>query len=111
MSQGSVVSDDGKVNPTIWKVVLDLTDEQSVQLPALAEILCAREQHDQICIWFRCHPSAPKQSREIAIVGTGHPAPAAHEARYLGSASLHEGQFIFHVFERAAITKATGAAS
>ena len=84
---------------TIWKAVLKPADVQAIKVPAGAELLCAREQHEQICVWFRCDPTAAETDREIAIVGTGHPAPAG-EGRYLGTASLQGGTLMFHVFER-----------
>jgi hypothetical protein len=86
-------------NRTIWKIALRATDFQEIEVPAGAEILCAREQFEQICVWFRCDPDAAKEKRAIAIVGTGHPAPA-DDGRYLGTASLSGGQLMFHVFER-----------
>lgn len=63
-------------------------------------MLCAREQHEQICIWYRCDPEAAPEERQITIVGTGHPGAPGSDARYLGSASLHGGSLIFHVFEQ-----------
>lgn len=84
------------MNRTIWKSTLKVADVQEIEVPAGAEFLCVREQHEQICVWFRCDPDSPKESRKIAIVGTGNPAPA--DGRYLGTASLHGGQLMFHVF-------------
>lgn len=84
---------------TIWKAALKATELQGIEVPAGAEMLCAREQFDSICIWYRCDPNAPPETRTIAIIGTGHPAP--DDGRYLGTASLHGGQLMFHVFERA----------
>ena len=84
---------------TIWKATLKLADVQTIDVPEGAELLCAREQFEKICVWFRCDPSARKTQREIAIVGTGHPAPG-NEGRYLGTASLQGGTLMFHVFER-----------
>ena len=86
---------------TIWKAMLKPTDVQAIEVPKGAELLCAREQFEQICVWFRCDPDQPKEPRSIAIVGTGHPAPGSEEGRYLGTASLHGGSLMFHVFERA----------
>ena len=83
----------------IWKAALQPVDAQQIEVPAGAELLCAREQYEQICVWFRCDPTAPKEKRDIAIVGTGHDAPG-NEGRYIGTASLHGGNLIFHVFER-----------
>ena len=84
---------------TIWKAVLVSANVQTIKVPAGAEMLCAREQHKEICVWYRCDPTAPLTDREIAIVGTGHPCPAG-EGRYLGTASLRGGALMFHVFER-----------
>ena len=81
---------------TIWKAELKPVDVQEIEVPAGAELLCAREQSETICVWFRCDPKAAKERRKIAIVGTGHAAPA--DGRYLGSASLSGGALIFHVF-------------
>lgn len=48
------------------------------------------------------HPmSAASEKREIAIIGTGHPAPA--DGRYIGTASLSGGALMFHVFEGKAV--------
>lgn len=84
----------------IWKTVLRPTNVQDVEMPEGAEILCAREQHNQPCIWFRCDPNAPKMMRRIAICGTGHAAPDNDQGRYLGTAHLERGALILHVFER-----------
>lgn len=87
------------MNSTVWKAVLKPADVQEIEVPRGAELLCAREQYDQICVWFRCNPLQPKEQRQVAIVGTGNPAPAA-DGRYLGTASLQGGRLMFHVFER-----------
>jgi hypothetical protein len=81
---------------TIWKEVLRPADVQEISVPAGAEFLCAREQHEQICVWFRCDANQPKVPRRLAIVGTGNPAP--QDGRYIGTASLRGGQLMFHVF-------------
>ena len=83
---------------TIWKVVLRPVIVQDIQVPVGAEILCAREQYEKICIWFRCDPDAAIEKRTIAIIGTGAEAP--DDGRYLGTASLDSGNLIFHVFEK-----------
>lgn len=83
----------------VWKATLQLTDVQYIKVPVGSEMLCAREQHEEICVWFRCDPSAPLSARAIAIVGTGNGAPGA-DGRYLGTASLRGGALMFHVFER-----------
>lgn len=83
---------------TIWKAVLKAQDVQDIEVPEDAELLTARDQHNEMCVWFKCDPSKPPTKRRIAIVGTGHPAPEG--ARYVGTGFLHGGQLVFHVFER-----------
>lgn len=83
---------------TIWKTVLAVRRVQDIEVPEGAEFLCAREQHGETCVWYRCDPSAPKTMRRIAIVGTGNAAPQPSESRYLGMASLDNGHTIHHVF-------------
>lgn len=86
---------------TIWKVILALMPEQKIAVPCGAEILCAREQHENICVWFRCDRDAvEREHRLIYIVDTGGIAPDSSEARYLGIASLHGGDLIFNIFEK-----------
>lgn len=84
------------MNRTIWKAQLQPTEVQEIAVPIGAEMLCAREQHNEICVWYRCDPTAVLEHRKIAVVGTGHAAPP--DGRYLGTASLHGGQLMFHVF-------------
>lgn len=82
---------------TIWKIELKPREIQEISVPKGAEILCAREQHEKICVWFRCDPDAPSELRSIAIIGTGLAAPS--DGRYLGTAFLKGGELVFHVFE------------
>lgn len=83
---------------TIWKTVLKVADVQDIDVPEDAELLTAREQNEQLCIWFKCDPSKPTSKRRVAICGTGHSAPEG--ARYVGTGHLMEGQLVLHVFER-----------
>lgn len=87
-------------NYTIWKAALQPLGVQTVAVPVGAEILCAREQHEHVCIWFRCDPGKSIEHRVIAMVGTGHAAPPPEQAKYLGTASLQGGVLILHVFEK-----------
>lgn len=84
---------------TIWKTALKVADEQEIEVPSGAEFLTARDQKEEVCIWFRCDPDAPKVNRRISIRGTGHSAPSSEDGRYLGTAFLLGGSLVFHVFE------------
>lgn len=88
------------MTPTIWKTVLKPSDEQEISVPVGAKLLSAREQHETICVWFQCYPVPDREKRTIRICGTGHDAPPfGNDWRFLGTASLSEGRYIFHVFE------------
>jgi len=89
---------------TIFKATID-AEHFEFEAPEGAEILTAREQFDHICIWFRCDPTRPKETRLVEVCATGAAAPSG---RYLGSAHLFGGQGVFHVFEP---NSATGPAS
>lgn len=85
---------------TVWKASHDPRPGVAViEVPEGAELLSAREQHDQVAIWFRCDPEAPKTQRRVALCMTGSPAPTAEQGRYLGSALFDHGRFVLHVFE------------
>ena len=83
---------------TIWKATLTVAGVQDIEVPEGAQILTARDQNDEMCVWFKCDPSKQPTKRRIIIVGTGHPAPDID--RYIGTGFLHGGQLVFHVFER-----------
>ena len=86
---------------TIWKQTLEpLGGVQTIMLPAGAEMLFARAQRGEVCVWYRCDPEAPKEPRELVAVMTGAPAPSPEDGRHLGSALLHGGSLVVHVFER-----------
>lgn len=86
---------------TIWKAILPWEDAPVIEVPMGADMLCAREQNEEICVWFRCDPEMAKTKRTLIVCGTGHPtAPQPDAARYLGTASLRGGKLMFHVFEK-----------
>lgn len=83
---------------TIWKKVLQVTDYQVISVPEGAEFLCAREQMEAICVWFLANPDSKNEDRKIRIIGTGHEIKDL-PGRYIGTAILHFGQLVLHVFE------------
>ena len=82
---------------TIWKTVLKAIDIQDIEAPEGAEFLTAREQDDQLCVWFRCDPDKPMKKRHIRICRTGHKISEGGD--YIGTGFLHSGRLVFHVFE------------
>lgn len=80
----------------IWKFVLEGNCE--AEMPVGAKILTAREQRNNICVWAEVNPQAAKETRHFEVYGTGHAMPEGNR-RYLGTAHLSGGTFVFHVFE------------
>jgi hypothetical protein len=80
----------------IWK--FQLHPQEAVSMPAGARILVAREQGDSICLWAEVDPEAPSERRSFDVYGTGN-ALSAEPGRYLGTALLEGGRFVFHVYD------------
>lgn len=86
----------------IWKYPLRVTDIQTVKMPQSSRILCVQEQHGQPCLWALVFPHMENVSRFIEIIGTGHPIEqdGKNARTYIGTFQLHNGELVFHVFER-----------
>lgn len=84
---------------TVWKIRLQSIPVETVLVPDGAEFVHVEAQGNAPCIWFLCDPSKSIVKKQIATVGTGQGAP--EDGRYLGSASLYNGDLMLHLFERA----------
>jgi len=72
-----------------------------IEMPIGAEVLCAREQGDVICVWALVDTAdASVRARTFQTFRTGHEIPDHPSRRYLGTALLPGGN-AFHVFEDA----------
>lgn len=96
---------------SIWKYELQVTDEQTIDLPASARILCVDTQGgggsefgyfgQRICLWALVNPSDVKRPVTFRLFGTGHQVPEEFSAApwyYVGTIQLRGGALIFHVF-------------
>lgn len=83
----------------IWKYVLEITDRQTLVMPAGAELLSVANQNGRLCLWALADPSKEKVPRCIEIVGTGNPIPTNPEEirKFVGTVII--GPFVWHVFE------------
>lgn len=84
---------------TIWKYRWDRSsDVATFHMPPDSEVLCAREQGEDICIWACVNPNNElRVARRFRICGTGHSVTI--DDRYVGTAMLSGGALVFHVFE------------
>lgn len=82
---------------TIWKYTLQ--PDITLEMPVGAEVLSVREQGDEICMWALVEPDAEKEERRFMGFGTGHDVPGGILKKFIGTAHLHGGRMVFHVFE------------
>lgn len=86
---------------TIYKYTLEVTDEQTVNMPSGAKILHLEEQHSSICMWALVDREEPNIARIFQIFGTGHQIPESALRTYIATVLTDQGRFAWHVFERA----------
>lgn len=82
----------------IWKWQIEVTDRQTVMMPAGAKLLDVQMQNGKCCMWALCDQNAPKEPRYLATYGTGNPVPD-NAGEYIATFQMCEGTLVFHVFE------------
>ena len=85
---------------TIWKYTLETADEQMIDVPIGAKILCVQSQHDQPRLWIEVNSEeTEKEVRTIYTYGTGHKI-SNDTGSYIGTYQLRQGTLVFHCFEK-----------
>lgn len=84
---------------SIWKYPLSPREIQDISMPEGAEILTVQNQNENICIWAKVDPNAPKVLRTFAVYGTGWDIVTNASMEYIGTVQLSRGEFVYHVFE------------
>ena len=92
---------------TIWRFVLRIDDEQTLQMPMGAQILSVAKKDGELSLWARVQTNRTKEDRTILMRGTGHPYPT-DPCRFLGTivdTREIEGAgisktFVWHLFEK-----------
>lgn len=69
----------------------------SIQMPASATILSAREQGEDFRLWVAVDPGERNVTRNFVVLATGDEVPDGLE--FLGTASFYGGVQIYHAFE------------
>lgn len=88
---------------TVWKDSLRI-DAMSVQftqvirMPVGSKLVHMAEQHGHISLWFEVDDDRPIVARNFQIFGTGN-GPIRDYLAYCGTAILHEGRLVLHVYE------------
>lgn len=87
---------------TIWKYVLQITDEQTILMPDFAQILSVQPQVNPYgcydpCLWVLVDPVHPMMPRIIRIYGTRNPIERP-VGRFIGTVQMRKR--VWHVFEK-----------
>ncbi len=85
----------------IWKFPLRVstlaTGDTQIEMPYIHNILTAREQGEDICIWAEVDTASPMIARRFRVIGTGHEMPDV-ALSYIGTAMLLDGRLVLHVY-------------
>jgi hypothetical protein len=81
---------------TIYKYLLEITDEQTVSMPIGAQVLSAQMQGTQLCIWALVYPDNFNCDRRVRIFGTGNPVTLEGDWKFVDS--VQERIFVWHIF-------------
>lgn len=80
---------------TIWKFVLRITDEQSIDMPEGGCPMSVGEQNGNLVLWAEVDASRPTRAFPIRIVGTGN--PFSGEVIHIGTVPMSNG-LVWHVY-------------
>lgn len=87
---------------TIWKYELSATTEQDIEMPEASDILHVGVQGglggEKLCLWALVYPDARKVKRRVYVFGTGHPFKTDGPVDHIGTAMMHGGALVWHVF-------------
>lgn len=89
------------MNKQIWKFEIN-TNQITIEIPKEAEILTMQTQNEKPCIWALVNPENKKELRHFEVYGTGHNIyyDMGIERKYINTFQLHNGDLVFHLFER-----------
>lgn len=86
---------------TIYKYPLQITDLQTLWLPAGAEVLTVQVQRDEVYLWAIVNLDLPPtDERVFETIGTGGPVVSGGDIRRRYIATVQQSPFVWHVFER-----------
>ena len=86
---------------TIFKYVLDATDDQILKIPMSARILSVESQKDSIVLYAMIDSEEiVKRGVFIKIRGTGHNCDKVDADDYFTTVKMYEDGLVFHVFIR-----------
>ena len=84
----------------IWKYFI-AGDREQITMPKGAKILSLQVQDGDICIWVLVDPKATTEVRVVETILTGQQIPSDIDSEndYIGTALMHNDNFVLHLFE------------
>jgi len=84
----------------VYKYEIPVNEHAVVQMTAGAQVLSVHEQNDALYAWALVDPAESQmKSRMFFIVGTGYSMEYHDQMRFIGTAHMHGGSLVLHVFE------------
>jgi hypothetical protein len=83
----------------IWKYGIPAEDQFTLDLPEGARVLSVAAQRGDVCLWAEVNPDAKPVRRNFRMCGTWHAIPSDESREFIGTALLHGGDLVFHIFE------------
>lgn len=80
----------------IYKYQLQITEQQTIEIPYNARILHVDNQRHQLCLWALVDPRKACEPVTIYVHGTGQDVVVHPTKRYVGSVIMEP--FVWHVF-------------
>lgn len=74
---------------TVYKVTLEITDEQKVQIQKGSNIIKVAEQDGKITLWYLCDPEAELSKETFYVVSTGQQLPDTFPGLYIDTVEIH----------------------
>lgn len=90
------------MSKVIYKYDVDVSDSQTIDMPKGAQLLSVGVQNGRIKLWALIDPGEPIVSRDLILIGTGHPIIRTL-GEFIGTVHLtmpHSGSvLVFHLFD------------
>lgn len=72
----------------------------NIQMPPYSEILDVQIQNGMPVFWSVVDPDHElRGGRNFIVYGTGHEISSKYRLKYVGTFQMHNGIFVFHLFE------------
>ena len=84
---------------TIFKYAVPMSEDFTLHAPKGAEFFSVQLQGNEVQMWARVDPEAPKILHRFGVHGTGHYLnPFTAKAPAIGTFQLAGGSLVFHLF-------------